>query len=186
MAGAYRADAASSGDRSRHSGPFELHRHPESSRWTPRQFAVIGDYLESVPQRLPKTVVVERDGVLIGDLMLDLKDAWHQAELVQPALGAEANLGWVLDPGEHGQGIGTEVVRALIGICFEQLGVRRVTADCFAANTASWKIMERVGMRREIATRESSLHRDGRWYDDYGYAMLRAEWDILERDARGR
>ena len=34
-------------------------------------------------------------------------------------------------------------------VCFVDLGLRRVTANCFADNEASWRLMERLGMRRE-------------------------------------
>lgn len=33
-------------------------------------------------------------------------------------------------------------------------------AECFAANEASWRLMERLGMRRETHAVKDSLHRD--------------------------
>jgi RimJ/RimL family protein N-acetyltransferase len=51
-----------------------------------------------------------------------------------------------------------------------------VTALCFADNDASWRLMERIGMRREQHTVAESLHRDGAWLDGYGYALLADEW----------
>ena len=38
----------------------------------------------------------------------------------------------------------------LLRASFEDLGLRRVTVNCFADNTASWRLMERVAMRREL------------------------------------
>ena len=67
-------------------------------------------------------------------------------------------------------------MRALIRICFDELGLRRVTANCFAANEASWRIMERVGMRREEYSVQDSLHRSGEWLDGMRYALLADEW----------
>ena len=55
------------------------------------------------------------------------------------------------------------------------MGVHRVEAGCFAENTGSWKVMEKVGMRRESHTVRDCLHRDGQWHDGYGYAMLAEE-----------
>lgn len=40
---------------------------------------------------------------------------------------------------------------------------------------ASWRLMERLGMRREGWARADALHRDGRWLDSYRYAVLREE-----------
>ena len=51
-----------------------------------------------------------------------------------------------------------------------------MVAGCFAANTASWQLMERVGMRREQHTVRDALHRSGEWMDGYGYALLADEW----------
>ena len=76
----------------------------------------------------------------------------------------------------HGQGLATEAVRALLGICFDQLGLRRVVAACFTENEPSWRLMERVGMRREAHHVADSLHRDHGWSDEYVYALLADEW----------
>ena len=126
----------------------------------------------SDPERLRSTVIVERDGRLVGDFMLRLEDAWAQAEVADRARHAQAELGWVLDPAATGHGYATEAVEELIRSCFEDLHVRRVTASCFLENEASWRLMERVGMRREAHAVADSLHRDGRWLDTLGYAIL--------------
>jgi len=131
------------------------------------------------PERLAATVVVELEGTVIGDLMLRREDAWAQRERADEARGAEAELGWVLDPAFTGHGYATEAVRALLHHCFDDLGVRRVTANCFLANDASWRLMERVGMRREIHAVRESLHRSGEWLDTVGYALLADERDRL-------
>lgn len=132
------------------------------------------------PTRLSTTVVVQLGhdpgGPVIGDLMLRREDAWAQSDMADEARGAQAELGWVLDPTRTGRGYATEAVRALVRHGFEGLGVRRVTANCFLANDASWRLMERVGMRRELHAVRESLHRSGRWLDVVGYAVLADEW----------
>jgi len=60
--------------------------------------------------------------------------------------------------------------------CFQDLGVRRVTAHCFLDEDPSWRLMERVGMRRELHAVRQALHRSGRWLDTVGYAILQEEW----------
>lgn len=124
---------------------------------------------------LRKTLVIELDGLVIGDLMLAIEDAWSQAEIT----GGEqlhAELGWVLHPNYTGHGYATESVRAVLRVCFEDLGLRRVTADCFADNESSWRLMERVGMRREGHAVRDALHRSGQWMDTFTYALLDDEW----------
>ena len=128
------------------------------------------------PATLAKTLVVELDGSVIGDLLLQVGDAWGQHEVADRARGVQAELGWVLHPDHAGHGYATEAVRELIRLCFEGLGLRRVTAACFAANDASWRLMERVGMRREAYTVRESLHRSGDWLDGMAYALLADEW----------
>jgi RimJ/RimL family protein N-acetyltransferase len=133
----------------------------------------------SEPSWLATSLVVERlaePGAVIGDLMISIKDPWAQYEVAEQARGVEAELGWVFSPEHGGRGYATEAVRAAMAICFDQLGLRRVTASCFADNEASWRLMERVGMRREVHTVRESLHRSGEWLDGLGYALLADEW----------
>ena len=148
------------------------------SRWLSRAPTSLELYRArfEAPDSLAKTIVVERAGEVIGDLMLNVQDAWSQAEVAERARGVQAELGWVLHPDHAGRGYATESVRELIRLCFEDLGLRRVTANCFAANEASWRLMERVGMRREVYTVRESLHRSGEWLDGMGYALLADEW----------
>ena len=132
------------------------------------------------PERLAATLIIERiDGeapTTIGDLMIRIHDAWAQAEVADQAVDVQAELGWVLDPDHQGLGLATEAVTSAIGICIDDLGLRRATAGCFLDNEASWRLMERVGMRREVHTVRESLHRSGRWLDGLEYAILADEW----------
>ena len=121
-------------------------------------------------------VIVEHDGQVIGDLMVKVQDAYAQREVAERAAGAEAELGWTIDPAHHGRGFATEAMHALFGICFDGLGLHRVVAICFTANEPSWRLMERLGMRREAHTIKDSLHRDHGWLDGYVYALLAEEW----------
>ncbi|WP_448630562.1 GNAT family N-acetyltransferase [Cellulomonas soli] len=157
---------------------WRYRRLPEVSEWMTSRPAdepsFVATYLE--PERLARTLLVERAGHVVGDLMVRVEDAWAQTEAVECARGVQAELGWSFDPAWHGQGLATEAVRRLLALCFEELGLRRVLANCFADNEPSWRLMERLGMRREAAFVAESLHRSGRWLDGYTYAMLRHEW----------
>jgi len=151
---------------------------PEVSHWLTREAYDRERYARNFadPERLAKTLVVERDGVVVGDLMLTVEDGWAQAEVADRARGVQAELGWVIDPAHAGQGFATEAARALLRICFEDLGLRRVIAQCFADNVASWRLMEKLGMRRESHSVRESLHRRGEWLDGFAYAILAEEW----------
>ena len=121
-------------------------------------------------------LVIELDRAVIGNVLVRIEDPWAQVEVRPEAADTQAEIGWVLHPDHVGRGYGTEVVEVVLRICFDQLCLRRVVAGCFAANTASWRLMERVGMRREQHAVADSLHRCGEWMDSFGYALLAAEW----------
>ncbi|WP_341251803.1 GNAT family N-acetyltransferase [Euzebya pacifica] len=159
----------------------------EVNRWLTRAPSSVEEYRDAFvdPDRLVATLVVELDGLVIGDLMLRVEDAWGQAEVADRAAGVQAEIGWALHPDHVGHGYATEAVRELIRLCFEDLGLRRVTGSCFAANQASRRLMERVGMRREAHTIRDSLHRSGEWLDGMDYALLREEWAPLPPRSRG-
>ncbi|GAA3659121.1 GNAT family N-acetyltransferase [Microbacterium marinilacus] len=153
-------------------------RLPEVGEWITRAPTDHASYAEQFADagRLRVTLVVELKGEPIGDLMVRVEDGWTQAEVVEQGVGVQAELGWTLDPAHQGRGYATEAVRAAIGMCFEQLGLRRVHAGCFAANEPSWRVMERLGMRREEFSRKTGLHRSGEWMDGMDYALLADEW----------
>lgn len=153
---------------------------PEVFEWLSRADADQDEFVARVtePERLAKLLVIETrdDRRIVGDLLVTIQDPWAQAEVADQARGVQAELGWTLDPAHQGHGYATEAVRAMLGVCFRDLGLRRVVANCFADNEASWRLMERVGMRRETHTVAESLHRSGRWLDGFGYAILADEW----------
>lgn len=171
--------------------------HDADATWAYRRLDTVNEWLTGVPatveeyrqqfaepSRLATTVMVELDDsgigtsgrVVVGDFMLRREDAWAQAEVTEQARETQVELGWVLDPAHTGAGYATEAVRELLRYSFEELGVRRVVANSFADNDASWRLMERVGMRRETLAVAESLHRSGRWLDTVVYAVLAGEW----------
>lgn len=155
---------------------------PGVSEWLSAGTSEYEDYEALLLRRLADMIVVELDGTVIGDLMVRIEDAWAQAEAAERARGVQAELGWTFDPAYGGRGYATEAVRAVIDLCFGPLGLRRVYAQCFADNEPSWRLMERLGMRRETHTVKESLHRDRGWLDGYSYALLAEEWRPIGPD----
>ena len=163
-------------------GTWRFRCLPGVDQWLSSRSTTLDEYRTKFtdPDRLSKMLVVELDGAVIGDLMVAVKDAWAQSEVQDQARGVQAELGWCLDPAHHGHGYGTEAVAELLRISIADLGLRRVTASCFADNTASWRLMERLHLRREQHTMRESLHRSGQWLDGYGYALLADEWQTAQ------
>jgi RimJ/RimL family protein N-acetyltransferase len=162
---------------------FDIRAIPEVSEWLPVLPTDRTAWTERFrePARMAVTLALELDGTIIGDLFLHLEDAWAQAEIADQAKNTVAEVGWVITPEHAGRGLATEAAEALLRVCFEDLRVRRVKALCFADNVASWKIMEKLGMRREEYNVADSLHRSGRWLDGMGYAILADEWRARQR-----
>ena len=97
-------------------------------------------------------------------------------------------LGFVFAARYQGKGYAYESARALIDCAFSSGGVHRIIAVCNPENTASWRLLERLGLRREGHLRQNiwfKEDREGRplWQDTYEYAILREEW---ERKRAGR
>jgi RimJ/RimL family protein N-acetyltransferase len=157
---------------------WNYRRLPEVSYWLTFAPRDLEDWQELLtrPQRLATTLVAELDGRVVGDYYVRVEDAWAQREVADRARGAQAELGWVFDPAVGGRGYATEGCRELLRVCFEELKVRRVYANAFADNEPSWRLMERLGMRREQYTVGDSLHRELGWIDGISYALLAEEW----------
>ena len=98
----------------------------------------------------------------------------------------EAEIGYTLAPGHHAHGYATEAVTGLLGFVFGALDRHRVTALTYADNTRSVALLERLGMRREAHFVKNQWF-EGKWVDEYIYAMLQSEWPSLQqnRDRKG-
>lgn len=94
-----------------------------------------------------------------------------------------AGLAWELHRNYWKQGYGTEIGNTLLRLAFDVLKLRRVIADCNTLNIGSYRIMEKIGMRREahfVKMYQGNSALDHRWCDKYQYAILKEEW--LNRD----
>ena len=152
-----------------------LKSDPELNRWTTRISASREEFRADWDALAATHLMAHWDGRLAAYLMVKQQDAWSQTDVTEQARGQQVELGWVVAPWAQGRGVATELVREGLAIAFA-MGVHRVEASCFAENTGSWKVMEKMGMRREIHSVKESLHRDGQWHDGYGYAILAEEF----------
>ena len=89
---------------------------------------------------------------------------------------AAKEVGYIINKDYQRQGYATEALSAVIHSVFWD-GVHRVYAECDPRNTASWKLLESVGFRREAHLRQNIYFRkdaDGTpiWKDTYVYAIL--------------
>ena len=112
------------------------------------------------------TVIDRRDGALVGLCGLD-KISWRHRHAI----------GWTFlgDKERWGGGLGTETARLRTSFAFKQLGFEKVMTEIYTGNTASIRMVEKVGFRQAGILRR---HRfvDGVWQDLWLGEVLRAEW----------
>jgi RimJ/RimL family protein N-acetyltransferase len=91
----------------------------------------------------------------------------------EPSAG-EASIGYALLPEWRGRGYATRAVRLLAGWAFGPAGIARLTAGTVPDNTASHRVLERVGFHREglLVGRLPGL--GGTRLDDLAFALLPA------------
>ena len=91
----------------------------------------------------------------------------------------DAELYWELHRNYWRQGYGTEIGKTLLRFGFDTLHLHRIVADCNALNRGSFRIMERIGMRREahfVKAKRGNSALNYEWCDRFQYAILQEEW----------
>ena len=91
-------------------------------------------------------------------------------------------LGYSLARPLWGQGLMTEAATVAVAYGFETLHLVRIHASTDIRNTASWRVMEKLGMKREGVLRRHRLIQ-GELVDEVCYAILREEWSPPAGDA---
>lgn len=117
-------------------------------------------------------VCLKDTGKMIGHLFF---------QQIEPTDFLTWELGYIFNPAYYGRGYATEASKRILKFGFEELGAHRITALCNPENIPSWRLMERLGMRREGHFKKKGFFRldqDGKpaWHDAYEYAILREEW----------
>lgn len=110
-------------------------------------------------------MILKSSGEMVGDCSLSFTD--------KPA--RQGVLGYLSHPRFFGNGYVTEAVSAVMRVGFEVGKLHRISAHCDARNTGSWRVMEKLGMRREAHFREHAIFK-GEWDEEFVYAILEDEW----------
>ena len=145
-------------------------------------------YIELYSERLLFRKFRQSDFPIVYDWLSSLENMKDTSELIGSCElyftdKDPAGLAWELHRNYWKQGYGTEIGNSLLRLAFDVLKLRRVIADCNTLNIGSYRIMEKIGMRREahfVKMYQGNSALDHRWCDKYQYAILREEW--LNRD----
>lgn len=86
-------------------------------------------------------------------------------------------VGWRLREDAWGQGYAKEAAATSLALAFEPFGADEVIALTVAGNTASWGLMERLGMQRREDLDFDSADFDPKNPRIIAYAITRAGWE---------
>ncbi len=114
---------------------------------------------------LALAVVLYETGRVIGEVSLVLRSQEHQ----------QGEIGFIFNPDYAGRGYATEAAQAMLALGFETYQLHRIFGRCDVRNPGSYRLMERLGMRREAHFIHNEIFK-GEWGDEFVYAMLQTEW----------
>ena len=107
-------------------------------------------------------ILTQETDELVGDLAVHFID--HD----------QIEIGVTVSPQHQGKSVATEAVSRFLGYVFGDLNKHRVVATTDAENTAAYRLLEKLGFRREGHFIQNIFFK-GAWGDEYQYAMLRSE-----------
>lgn len=110
-------------------------------------------------------VILKEDQTLIGHIVFHRYFGEHTFEI-----------GWVFNPNYHNKGYASEAASSITKYGFEVMKLHRIIATCQPENIGSYRVMEKIGMRREGYFKKCIPNGDD-WWDEYYYAILAEEWN---------
>ncbi|QCR32376.1 GNAT family N-acetyltransferase [Lysinibacillus sp. SGAir0095] len=123
--------------------------------------------LENIEVKTEKyAVILKEENRLIGHIAFFRYFGEHTYEI-----------GWVFNPEYYNRGFATEAADTILNYGFRKLKLHRIIATCQPENIPSYRIMEKIGMRREGYFKKCIPH-ELEWWDEYYYAILAEEWTL--------
>jgi RimJ/RimL family protein N-acetyltransferase len=135
--------------------------------WEPRTEAEVRAGLArriSWPPEHGVTVGIDAGGELVGTVSMTVTPEHRQGEI-----------GFIVHPDHGGHGYATEAAEAMLDYAFAAYALHRVCGRTEARNTASARVLEKLGMRREAHLVENEWVK-GEWQSELVYAVLATEW----------
>lgn len=140
--------------------------------WFPDSVEEVRDYISNMPKTMDIanicfqfTIILEDENRLIGDMGISFTN--HN--------NMQAEIGCTLHKGYQKKGYATEALKAMVDYLFGTMDKYRIIASVDPRNTASIRLIKRLGFRKEAHFKESYYLR-GDWVDDIIYAKLKTEW----------
>lgn len=156
---------------------YELQSRPDVTRYLPfdtrdrvearksLEMKIGSAVLDTEGGALSLAVLLPQTGTVIGDVLLFWRSREHR----------QGEIGYVFHPDYGGKGYATEAAEEMLRLGFQGLGLHRMFGRIDARNTASARVLERLGMRREAHFVQNEFAK-GEWSDEVVYALLEEEW----------
>ncbi|HEY8108861.1 MAG TPA: GNAT family protein [Patescibacteria group bacterium] len=157
---------------------FDYTRRPEVSEflpWEPHtdEQETLRWLTEDIPAKVESGDLIYAVELKEGSRVIGVFDLHMDAE------NRKAQLGYSLSPDFHRQGYGVEACEALVRHAFTVIGLNRIEAGCDVPNEASWRLMERLGMKYE-GTRKQDRYFKGKYRDSKYYGLLKSDWEAAQ------
>jgi ribosomal-protein-alanine N-acetyltransferase len=113
-------------------------------------------------------LIEKKDGTKIGMII-------HFYVLHVTASITPLEIGYFLLPNERGKGYGSEAIALMVDYLFLSKNTMRIQATTDTRNSASQKVLEKAGFKKEGTLRKYVFLR-GELRDAFLYSILREEW----------
>ncbi|MFR0871811.1 MAG: GNAT family N-acetyltransferase [Oscillospiraceae bacterium] len=100
----------------------------------------------TLPQKCEAEAAKERPQFYETAVLLDGRHIGSVSAYLEEN-GTAWELGWIISREAHGCGYAAEAARALMEYCLETTGIRRFIAHCDSENSASQRVMQKLGLR---------------------------------------
>jgi RimJ/RimL family protein N-acetyltransferase len=154
---------------------FEYHSDARANKyqgWIPKTIDDAETFIRALAPQLNSpdswfqfALIEKEEQKLIGDIGIHfLNSEMHHVEL-----------GFTVHPNYQQKAYATEAISKIINYLFADLNKHRITASVDPDNTASIRLLEKLGFRKETHFIKS-LFLNGKWVDDVIYVLLKEEW----------
>ncbi len=123
------------------------------------QFGTVGHWYQLA-------IVTKDTGELVGDLALHFID------------DDQVEIGFTVSPEHQRKLVAFQAVSTLLSYLFNELGKHRVVATTDTKNVGSYKLLEKLGFRREAHFVQNIFFK-GAWGDEYQYGLLSSEAQFI-------
>jgi len=118
-------------------------------------------------EKLGLAIELKKEKKLVGELMFKYTN-------LASSIG---EVGYRLNNKYQRNGYAFEAVHALFRHLFQEMNLHKLTALCLADNSASWGLMEKLGMNKEGFLREHFRISEC-WFDGFTYGILSKEFNF--------